>query len=195
MWPWGHLAFGYLLYSIGHRLSTDRPPDQIAVISLITATQVPDLVDKPLAYWFGVLPGGRTLAHSMLFVVPAAVVMIWASDRYFERRYGIAGAVGLLSHPLADAIPLVLNGSWSRLTFLLWPITPAPDYRASGFGFHLLQLLETVRQKSLREIMLNQPEFFGLEIWLVIGVTLLWLYDGAPPLRYLIKGKAGSPPK
>ena len=57
MWPWGHLVFGYLLYLLV-RPRAWRNGDRFAVIVLMIGTQVPDIVDKPLAWWFGVLPSG-----------------------------------------------------------------------------------------------------------------------------------------
>jgi len=74
MWPWGHAAVGYLAYSLGYRAS-DRRLTGAAVIALGVGTQFPDLIDKPLGWTFGVLPGGRTLAHSLLTVAVVAVVL------------------------------------------------------------------------------------------------------------------------
>ena len=49
MWPWEHLAFGYVLYSLGVRTLRGRTPRGPPVLVLAVATQVPDLLDKPLA--------------------------------------------------------------------------------------------------------------------------------------------------
>ena len=60
MWPWGHLALGYLLHSPLARARFGRPPTDRATLLLVIGTQLPDLVDKPLAWWLGVLPAGRS---------------------------------------------------------------------------------------------------------------------------------------
>jgi hypothetical protein len=61
MWPWEHLAVGYLLYSVSCVL-WGRYPTRIGVAALAFGTQFPDLVDKPLGWWLGVLPSGQSFA-------------------------------------------------------------------------------------------------------------------------------------
>ena len=63
MWPWDHLAFGYVWYTLASRGWDGRPPSNAAAIALAVGTQFPDLVDKPLAWWLDVLPAGRSLGH------------------------------------------------------------------------------------------------------------------------------------
>ena len=48
MWPWEHLAIGYLAYSLLGRLAWRRPPTVGTAITVAFGTQFPDLVDKPL---------------------------------------------------------------------------------------------------------------------------------------------------
>ena len=43
MYPWGHLAVGYLCYSLGVRLCDQRPPAGVAMVPLTIGTQFPDL--------------------------------------------------------------------------------------------------------------------------------------------------------
>jgi hypothetical protein len=75
MWPWGHLALGYLLYSPFARARFGRPPTDRATLLLAFGTQLPDLVDKPLAWRLDVLPAGRTLGHSLLSVVAVSALV------------------------------------------------------------------------------------------------------------------------
>jgi membrane-bound metal-dependent hydrolase YbcI (DUF457 family) len=148
MWPWGHAAVGYLCYS-ALRLArgSDLPVAWPTVLAVGVGTQVPDLVDKPLAWGLGLLPGGRSLAHSLLILLPLlAVLWAWAdrgsdSDRR-ERRLVAAFGVGLLSHPFADALYPVLGGDLRTLTFLLWPLLGLPAYDPSEYDLldHLLSL-------------------------------------------------------
>ena len=64
MWPWGHVALGYLFYSLYVHWRHDRPPSAPAAIAVGVGTLLPDVIDKPLAWWAAVLPNGRSLAHS-----------------------------------------------------------------------------------------------------------------------------------
>lgn len=74
MWPWGHLAVGYLLYSAAVRLRTGRPPRAAAVVLLLAGTQLPDVVDKPLAWVYHVVPQGYAVGHSVFVAVPVGLV-------------------------------------------------------------------------------------------------------------------------
>ena len=65
MWPWGHLAVGYLVYSGLSRWRFGRLPGSVATLAVALGTQLPDLVDKPLAWTVNVLASGRSLAHSL----------------------------------------------------------------------------------------------------------------------------------
>ena len=58
MWPWGHLAAGYPVYTAYTRLHTGDPPADVPALVALLGTQLPDLVDKPLA----VLPTVRSLS-------------------------------------------------------------------------------------------------------------------------------------
>jgi hypothetical protein len=49
MWPWGHLAVGYLLSAGAAYLRDHSSPRGLAVVALAAGTQLPDLLDKPLA--------------------------------------------------------------------------------------------------------------------------------------------------
>ena len=60
MLPWGHLAVGYLAYSLAVRVRSGGPPAGLAVAALAVGTQFPDLIDKPLVSWVSVLPSGRS---------------------------------------------------------------------------------------------------------------------------------------
>jgi len=173
MWPWGHLAVGYVLYSLGVRARTRSSPDGWNVLALALGTQFPDLVDKPLAWWFGVLPGGRTLAHSLLVLVPTLLVLWLLARRWGEAPRVTAFGVGWLSHLFGDALVPFLVGSRRELAFLLWPVTPTVVYDSQpGLLWHLANV-------SLSPGFLAELALGGL-------VVVLWLVDGRPLLSDLL---------
>ena len=95
MWPWGHAAIGYLLYTAytwrryDHR---KKPPTTL----LFFGTQFPDLIDKPLVWTLVLLPSGRSLGHSLL------VLVYTLATRYRNPEWGSAFAIGALSHAVVD---------------------------------------------------------------------------------------------
>ncbi|WP_058826328.1 metal-dependent hydrolase [Haloferax sp. Q22] len=129
MYPLGHLALGYLLVVALARVRDWKPrfPHGLTLLILAVGTQLPDLIDKPLAY-AGVLPNGRSLAHSLLIVVP----VVFLGVRYLTRRgyqyEARALAVAIGSHIVGDSYLLVLRQEWRELGFLLWPVVPGLQY-------------------------------------------------------------------
>ncbi|MFC4542242.1 metal-dependent hydrolase [Halosolutus amylolyticus] len=164
MLPPGHVAVGYLAYSALRRAIHGDVPPASAIPWLLLGTQLPDLIDKPLAWWFGVLPAGRSLAHSLLFAVP----LLLLARRWFRRSdrpgAGEGLAVGYLSHLLVDAAPLL----WSRpelASFLVWPVLPAQ-----------------VRPRPA--IWPPQVLFSPTELAFGLVIALVWIADGTPGLEY-----------
>jgi membrane-bound metal-dependent hydrolase YbcI (DUF457 family) len=171
MWPWGHAAFGYLLYRLGPS-ATGRRPTGPAVLALGVGTQFPDLVDKPLAWSLAVLPSGRSLAHSVLVaaVVIAAVAYVTRSSG--RRRAGRAFAVGYLSHLLGDALVPLVELDAAFLTFLVWPLLPPPPYESdSGFAEHVASLSLTTTT--------------AVGLLLTALALTVWAHDGYPGLATL----------
>jgi len=176
MWPWGHLAVGYLCYATYTRYSYDERPAGVPAVVLAIATQLPDLIDKPLAYTRAVLPGGRAFAHSLLFAVPVCAVALWLARRTTGwRRASVAGVIGYVTHLFGDSLWSLLTVEFGELSFLLWPALPIPDYDTTSFGGHVDQFLD-----SAGSLDLASP--FVIE-WLLFGVAVgLWLSHRSPPL-------------
>lgn len=173
MWPIGHVAGAYLLYAAYARLGAARPGDAMAVALVAVGALLPDLVDKPLAWYLGVLPTGRTLMHSVLVVVPLSTAAIALAARYDRRPWGTALALGVLSHLLLDALPAIWREETSAV-FLLYPMIPAEPYPEGAPTITGL-LLDS----------LAQPYFY-LEFALLAAAVVVWRRDGAPgtvPLR------------
>lgn len=173
MFPWEHLAVGYLAYSLSVRLWYGRPPTGTEAIAVALATQLPDLLDKPLAWELGVLPSGRSLGHSLLFVVPLVFLVLTATDR----RIGVAVAVGVFLHLATDVVHPVALGSPVDWTFLLWPLLERPPVETPGAAFRTGRIFEAFFG------FLAKPEgrrYLLLELLLLASGLLTWLADGRP---------------
>lgn len=188
MWPWGHLAAGYLLYSIGIRYGADRVPGGWPVVAVALGTQLPDLVDKPLTYSVGLLPAGRSLLHAVVIVGALGLIAVVVATRFDRRAVGSGFAVGLVSHPLADALQTALWGEPADLTFIAWPFLPAPPSVEAGYDHHLAELLEAVGSLGPSSLVRPWADAFVLELWFTALVAALWIHHGFPPV-----GPAGGP--
>jgi len=177
MWPLGHAAVAYLCYTGLQRARTETVGG-LAVVALLVGSQFPDLVDKPLSWSLGVLPTGRTLAHSLLILGPFVGLVYALTVRYDRAEYGIAFGVGAILHVLTDSLP-VLWGE-EELAFLLWPVVavePYPDGAPTVGG-----LLVTA---------LGSPYLLAEFVLAAIAVVV-WRADGYPGvglfLRRLVSG-------
>lgn len=173
MWPWGHLGVAYLLYSLFTHRRYDRPPRAAPAIALAIGSQFPDLVDKPLAWNFDVLPGGRTLSHSLVFAIGLTVVVYALASRFGGLETAIAFLVGHVVHLLADVPPAVFGGEVSGLAYLLWPfVEQPPEEPVAG-------LLDAI----LTYYTLGPYELFQFGLFAFAAVV--WYYDGKPGFVYV----------
>jgi len=172
MLPWGHLAVGYLVYSLGVRLRHGVPPEGPAVIALAVGTQLPDLIDKPLAWTFEILPSGRSLGHSLLFVVLLGVIVWTVGKRYNRRSAAGAFLVGYLSHMVVDVLPAVRAGQWEIVGALLWPLLPVYEYPGEQ-GRGIVEFLLALDLTTL-------PLMGVVASVFMMG---LWMFDGLPGVR------------
>jgi membrane-bound metal-dependent hydrolase YbcI (DUF457 family) len=169
MWPWGHLAAGYLVYSAYTRLRTgDSPADVPAVVALF-GTQLPDLVDKPLAWSFSVLPSGRSLGHSLVVAAPVLAIAWFLTARRDARPLAAALGVGWVSHTFGDALYPLLGRNFADVTFIAWPLLPLPTYEVeASFAAHFA--------------LLSPSPTFLFELLLVAVASVAWHADGHPGL-------------
>jgi hypothetical protein len=136
------------------------------------AALLPDLIDKPLGWYLGVLPGGRALGHSLLLLVPLSLAVYELARRRNAGEYGVAFAVGAISHTLLDTVPILWDpgAPWEAL---FWPLL-SPGLSSDGAPTVL----------GLFRDSLGNP-YFLLE-FLLLGIALLvWRADGYPGLRLL----------
>lgn len=182
MWPWGHLAVGYLLYSISIHALLRRPPSDRAAIALVVATQFPDLVDKPLAWMLALIPG-RSLGHSFFFVGPLVLIGMLIAGRYDRPEAGAAWAIGIFSHLFTDVFsPLAILQMDVSLGFLFWPLIPVPMSTHGGFFETILFYLNA----SISLLFTPIGVLFALSQIIPFTIMLtVWVYDGCPGLGLL----------
>jgi hypothetical protein len=179
MMPWGHAAFGYVLYSLGHRLVTRKPPAGLGVVlALLFGTQLPDLVDKTLSWGLHLFPQGYSVAHSILVAAPVGLLVLGISNSRNRSDIGVAFIVGYWSHLLGDAILAVPKSGVTPSDRLLWPIVTLPPYESDP---SLIGRLNQVFSEFFDE-MLTPEHFIFLAIYSIpyLLAFLLWLVDGAP---------------
>ncbi|MFD1570475.1 metal-dependent hydrolase [Halorubrum laminariae] len=107
------------------RLPTGR---LLAVV--FVGSQLPDLIDKPLAHQFGLLPSGRVFVHSLPVAIPIVCLAGWYAWRTDRLRTGSAFAFAYLSHLVADNRRALSPPNPTLSDDMLWPLrpaTPRPD--------------------------------------------------------------------
>lgn len=181
MLPWGHLAFGYLVYTVGTRLRHRRAPAGAPTVVLAFGTQFPDLIDKPLNWWFGVLDG-RGIAHSLLTTALVCGLLFAVARRYGRRDLAAAFTVGVLTHLLGDSWGALLSGNYGRASFLLWPLLPAPTYPKDSLVDHLRQWAVYFRSLSDISPAALLGSRFGVQLLLFAVLIGVWAFDGFPGL-------------
>lgn len=175
MLPWGHAAVGYLLYAALCRYRSGDTPQPTPVVALAVGTQIADLIDKPLAWYLGVLPSGRSLGHSIFAAIVLIAIVESLARRYDRRELSVPFALGHLSHLAADSVYPLARGEFSTLGFLLWPLVPqTPD--------------DTELENTILQVLLDASfSPTGLfEILLLSLATGLWLAHRAPGLMLCI---------
>lgn len=128
------------------------------------ASGFPDLVDKPLAWYLGVLPSGRSLAHSAFVIVALAIGIALLGRRSGRGEYGVAFAVGGLSHSVLDILSLLWDPATSAAS-LFWPLFSVP----------IPSVLAAYQSTLWTAYFLSEAVFAVLAV-------VLWSRDGAPGL-------------
>lgn len=191
MWPWGHLAFGYVVFSLVSRGWFDEPPRGSAVYVLVVATQLPDLVDKSLSWVWGVFPSGYSIGHSVFVAVPvgiAVALLAWRRDRLAA---GVAFVVGYWSHLLGDLLVGAVTRQPTVLGRVLWPAVTLPPYadrmgayeRALHYFAEFLVQLRTAEDPSLLLL------YFGP----LVAAFLIWIVDGMPGVPWVRRRTTRAP--
>lgn len=174
MLPWEHLAVGYLCYSLWMHVYYRSRPSGVPVVVLAVASQLPDLIDKPLGWWLGVLPS-IGLGHSLFFAVPL-ILLAWA---LVGGRYALPVGIGVLTHLFTDVFYKAVVGDRIEYEFLLWPLVEKPTGEPPGFFSEVSYWIANYVE------FLRSPEgmaYLGFEVVLLGSALLLWAYDGFPGL-------------
>lgn len=77
-------------------------PTGDTVLLVLAGTQIPDIIDKPLAWTFGVLPSGRMFAHSIVLSGPLLALGYLYAVRRGRSCEAALVAVAYLSHIVGD---------------------------------------------------------------------------------------------
>ncbi|WP_336003505.1 metal-dependent hydrolase [Halorientalis halophila] len=177
MWPWEHAAVAYVGYSLALRAVGRDPPSDAAAVALLVGSQVPDLIDKPLAWWLDVLPAGRSLGHSLPFAIPVVVAVLVAARGRGRSAVGVAFAAGYLLHLPGDVVYPVMLGDGPELGFLLYPFVEAAPSAGPG-GFEKLAALVVGFGEFLRTPR-GTLYLLGELVLLALAVAA-WAWDGLP---------------
>ncbi|EMA24384.1 hypothetical protein C443_04459 [Haloarcula argentinensis DSM 12282] len=107
------------------------------VLLLLVATQLPDVIDKPLAWTFAILPSGRMLAHSLVISLPVLTVVVLLAAHRSYGRYAVVFSAGYLSHIAGDFYPIMRLGTdYYFFPNLFWPLLSANPDRTLSFAAH-----------------------------------------------------------
>ena len=182
MWPWEHLAFGYVLYSGYTRLRHGHPPEQRPVLALAAATQFADVLDKPLAWTFDVLPTARSLGHSIFFAAAVVGVVALVGRRLGTPGYVPAVAIGYASHLLGDVLYGFVRRGEINVRYLLWPLVRLDPRGTPGLFDRTADLLVEFQGFLASPV---GRTYLAAELVLVLAVFVLWAADGWPGARIL----------
>lgn len=181
MWPWEHVLFAYVFYSVYVHLDHRAAPTDGATAALAFGALFPDLVDKPLAWQFGLFETGWGIAHSVFVAVPVAVLAYAVARRRGVGRAGLAFGFGYLLHLPADVLPSSFSRGRLYLAPVLWPRSdPVVDSDHRSFVDAVTALLAEYAGQLLA---LEVTAGLALQLGSVVAGGLLWLYDGAPGPR------------
>jgi hypothetical protein len=175
MWPWEHVAVAYIAYSLLSRTAVARRPGPAETLAVVLGALAPDLIDKPLAWLFGVLSSGYGVGHSVFVAVPLAIAAVVAGAALDRRSVGTAFGVAYLSHLPADVYYGVLLGNDPAYSAVTWPLgaSGAPSTRGllenvAYYFEHFLEFLATPEAKL----------YIGAELTLLTVAAVLLYLDG-----------------
>ncbi|WP_228841818.1 metal-dependent hydrolase [Haloarcula sp. CBA1127] len=137
MYPEGHFLLAAVPLTVYTVVRWRHLPSGPMVLLLLVATQLPDVIDKPLAWTFAILPSGRMLAHSLVVSLPVLTILVLLAARQGYGRYAVVFSAGYLSHIASDFYPIVRLGTdYYFFPNLFWPLLSANPDRTPSFAAH-----------------------------------------------------------
>lgn len=186
MWPWEHAILGYLSYSLVCHLLFRTSPGGLDAFAVVFASVLPDLIDKPLAWEFGVFEAGYAMGHSLFFAVPLSLLVGTIAYRAGRPLIALAFPIGYLLHLPGDILYSYASDGVLYVEIVLWPIAVAPGGSARQ-GF--LEAFGSLFGRYVGTLLAGDVSTY---VWLQFGLAvlafLMWLYDGLPVLRDLLVG-------
>jgi hypothetical protein len=174
VWPWDHVAVGYLCYSGLCRLRCRAPPTDGAAVAVVFGSLFPDLVDKPLSWTFAVVP---VFTHTLVVALPLSATALLISHRVGIPDLGRGFVAGYLLHLAGDLLfPLVTDGVLGHRR-LLWPFLPYRGEPGVGLVEATLGFLGSYAG------FLTTPAaawYMAANVALLGGAVALWVADGRP---------------
>lgn len=182
MWPWTHAIFGYACYSLAVHAGFRRRPADLPAVVAVFAAVLPDIIDKPLAWTFGVTGSGYGPAHSLLLGAPLATLvglLLWRSDRH-ETGFGFL--VGYISHLLGDMLFQFFDEGELVFAVLLWPLAQSGPESPGGLLTHFVYFLHLYAGQIRTG---EATSYLVATLALTAFVFVLWVADGFPGVRLL----------
>ncbi len=184
MWPWEHALFAYVFYSLYLRSRYRTRPEDWPVIALVFGSVFPDLVDKPLAWQFGVFESGYAATHSVFVAVPLSLLVVAVARRYGKGRTGTAFAIGYLLHLVGDVLPASFSRGRLHLDPILWPFVDPHQTRHAVNGGSFLDVVYGLLSGYLAQLATMEiTAVVALQLGSIVFGTALWLLDGRPGLK------------
>lgn len=192
MWPWEHVLFAYIVYSVYRHARWGRGPSGLATVALAIGSLAPDLIDKPLAWEFGLVGSEYAIGHSVFFAVGlCSALFALAASR---GRPGPASgfACGYLMHLVGDVVPISIRRGELYVDHLFWPVM-----RTGGAERHgsFLEASQHHFSRYAGEIASLDPSpHVALQLGIVGLGLLLWALDGFPGIPRTVPRRRASPP-
>lgn len=186
MWPWEHAIVGYVAYSVFAHVVYRDSPSGLEAFAVVFASVLPDLIDKPLAWEYGVFDSGYALGHSIFFAIPLSIVVGALAHRVGRSRAGLAFGIGYLLHLPSDVLDAYLRNGVAQYELMLWPVvTPQESGHEHGFLEYFMRLFGNYQNELLAG---DLSTYLWAQLGLGAFAFVLWLYDGAPVLRECLVG-------
>ncbi|AGB32079.1 hypothetical protein C488_07902 [Natrinema pellirubrum DSM 15624] len=183
MWPWEHAIIGYLSYSLVCHLVFRTSPGGPDAFAVVFASVLPDLIDKPLAWEFGVFEAGYAIGHSLFFAVPLSILVGTIARRVGHPRIAFAFPIGYFLHLPGDILYSYASEGVVYVEIVLWPIAVVPGDSARRGFFEAFELLFG---RYVQTLLTGDVSTY---VWIQFGLAglafLVWLSDGLPVLRDL----------